>query len=74
MISQFRHVLDDVNGRDDVLPNITLGCVALDDCLRDIVGLAQTLNFLPITTDQGIEVWPEKLNKSSLHQSGILLS
>ena len=52
--SDFCYVLDDPNGRFDVLPNITLGFVTLDDCQRDVVGFDESLKFLPIsTTDQG---------------------
>ena len=38
-----------INARQDLLPNITLGYVVLNTCLRDLAALAQTLYIIPDT-------------------------
>ena len=44
-------MVDDVNNRSDLLPNITLGLLMLDSCNRDLGGLAQSLKLLPVVND-----------------------
>ena len=45
-------MVDEVNNSSDRLPNITLGLVMLDNCDRDLGGLAQSLRFAPVVDDK----------------------
>ena len=65
-----RYVINDVNSRSDVLPNITLGLIALDDCRRDISGLAQTLRFLPLVDQLGYQHWASRLYTNETYKQG----
>ena len=60
-----RFVVNEINARDDILPNITLGLVGLDDCQRDISQLAQILHLIPITDDDGTITWPDSDKSNS---------
>ena len=39
------YVIDEINRRDDLMPNHTLGFVMYDDCYTDVTALAQSLHF-----------------------------
>ncbi|XP_059138875.1 metabotropic glutamate receptor 3-like [Physella acuta] len=39
--------VEEVNKREDLLPNVTLGFYAVDDCALPAMSLAQSLSFLP---------------------------
>ena len=41
-----KYALFEINSREDILPNITLGYSILDTCNRDIVALARSLRFI----------------------------
>ena len=42
--------LEEINKRDDLLPNVTLGFVVMDDCSRDAAALLRALRFIPRPT------------------------
>ncbi|CAH1779070.1 unnamed protein product [Owenia fusiformis] len=50
-IEAVAYTVDELNSRDDILPNITLGFVILDMCRKDTTALAQALHFAPHTCD-----------------------
>ncbi len=47
--------IEEINRRNEILPNISLGFAILDDCRSDSVALARALAFLPRTVDEGSE-------------------
>ena len=53
-IEAFKYVLDNVNARHDLLPNISLGYVVMDTCYHDLAALAQTLYLLPDPDDPNV--------------------
>ncbi len=48
----FDFVINEINQRDDILPNITLGYVAYDTCYGDLTTLGQSLHLAPATDGQ----------------------
>ena len=49
-VEAFVFGIKEVNKRNDILPNITLGFVILDDCTNDRVSLARAMSFIPRKT------------------------
>ena len=43
----FRYAINEINQKEDLLPNITLGFIIMDDCFRDLTALARSLTFIP---------------------------
>ncbi len=52
-IESFVYAIDEINSRNDILPNITLGYVILDTCNRDLSALGQVMHFVPLTETLG---------------------
>ncbi|KAL3858889.1 hypothetical protein ACJMK2_009138 [Sinanodonta woodiana] len=48
-VKALHFAVDDVNKRDDILPNVTLGLVILDDCFSASLALARAIQFIPIS-------------------------
>ena len=51
-VESFKYALDEINRDDKILPNVTLGCVVMDICGRDLVALARSLAFI---SESGLE-------------------
>ena len=49
--------IQEINKRDDILPNITLGFVIMDDCTSESVALARAMSFLP-RSKESHHTWP----------------
>ena len=49
-VEAFVYAVEEVNKRQDILPNITLGFVVVDTCGLDLAALAQATHFLPYDT------------------------
>ena len=45
-VESFKYALDEINGDDKILPNVTLGYVVMDVCGRDLVALSRSLAFI----------------------------
>ncbi|XP_059177454.1 metabotropic glutamate receptor 5-like [Physella acuta] len=45
-------VVEQINNRNDLLPNVTLGFAILNDCALPSISLAQSLSFLPLTENR----------------------
>ncbi len=48
ILEAYVYAIDMINYRTDILPNVSLGFVALDDCFWDLAALAKALYFLPV--------------------------
>ena len=66
-VDAVKFAIDEINDRDDLLPNITLGYVILDSCNKDLVALARSLYFIP-DSEKG------NMNVQSLDEEGIGLN
>ena len=52
--------MEEINERDDLLPNVSLGFVVMDDCSRDAAALLRALRFIPrpaCPDDHGFSSW-----------------
>ncbi len=48
ILEAYIYAIDMINYRTDILPNVSLGFAALDDCFWDLAALAKALYFLPV--------------------------
>ncbi len=46
-IEASKYALSEVNNNNDIIPNITLGYVIMDSCIRDLVALGRSLSLVP---------------------------
>ena len=46
-VEAFKYAIEQLNNRDDILENITLGYVIMDTCGTDLAALARSLYFIP---------------------------
>ncbi len=53
-VEAFKYAIQEVNARPDILPNVTLGYLVMDTCMRDMVALARALHFM---TEEDTYVW-----------------
>ncbi|KAK3581190.1 hypothetical protein CHS0354_024724 [Potamilus streckersoni] len=65
-VNALQFAVDDVNKRNDILPNITLGLVILDDCFSASLALARALQFMPISNPNKKEYFTKFENSIDL--------
>ncbi len=46
-VESFVYVIETINNRSDLLPNITLGYVILDTCMDELSALARAMYLIP---------------------------
>ena len=50
-VAAMLYAIDELNKRDDILPNITLGAVVLDECSSVMTALASSVHLLPTSVN-----------------------
>ena len=65
----FTSALNDINSRTDLLPNITIGFVAVDDCWEVLTTLAASTYFVPYGSGDGTALTREKSVNESKDES-----
>ncbi len=64
LIEAMVYAINQVNRSPLILPNVSLGFVILDDCMKPTTALAQTLHFMPLNTRPS-----DRCERNCYHQS-----